>query len=145
MDTSEPYIRDLLSDVNFTPAPGRTRDDIIDIIEHILSYESYVNIDLNDIITVLNNSSVVDIASATVPCNRIGIAISSMLRADQPGHTLSNVLINFNIGPDFTMEQMAQANEIFNSLNREIDVVWGITHAEAPTCEAGISVILGFK
>ncbi len=145
MESLKQKIRESLVETGCNTAPGLTIEDLVNLIDRIMSHKSYVNIDFNDVAHVLKNSSVVNIASAKAAYDQIGNALSPMLRADQPGHKLSNVIIHFTIGPDFTMEHITKISDVITSLAPEINVIWGVSNSDTLTGEAEISVILGFN
>lgn len=144
MDSLKSEISALLAETGCSLAPGLSIDKFVDLIDHILSGKQYINLDFADIAAAIKNSSVVNIASATVPYDRIGSTISPMLRAKQPGRTLYDVIINLRVGPDFTIEHTKQLNEALNSCPYKINAIWGVSQVDTSNGETEISAIFGY-
>lgn len=145
MDSSKSDLLNLFKDFDLNLAPGRTLEEFVSCIDPFFSGKSYMNIDFNDIATLLRNSSVIDFTSVTVPYDNIGSALTEIFRKNLPDRKLANILFNLTIGDDFTMDHVSQISEAISPLPEEINVIWGMSRSETATHEALISVILGFN
>ena len=145
MNTISSEIRKALDENDIKPAPGTTLDEIADFFARIESYDRYINVDFDDFISIIRDSSVIGIASETVSYDNIGTALRTILATTVDGRKPSSVLVNFNIGPDFMMEHMHLVSEAVETLPSDVDMIWGMSHSNSDAREAEVAVAMGYK
>ncbi len=74
MNTFSSEIRKALDENNIRPAVGTTLVEIADFFTRIESYDRYINVDFDDFLSLMRESSVIGIASKTVSYDNIGTA-----------------------------------------------------------------------
>ncbi len=145
MNTFSSEIRKALDENNIRPAVGTTLVEIADFFTRIESYDRYINVDFDDFLSLIRESSVIGIASETVSYDNIGSALRSILATTVDGSKPSSVLVNFNIGPDFMMEHMHLVSEAVETLPSDVNMTWGMSHSNSDAREVEVAVAMGYK
>lgn len=145
MNTFSSEIRKALDENNIRPAVGTTLVEIADFFTRIESYDRYINVDFDDFLSLIRESSVIGIASETVSYDNIGSALRSILATTVDGSKPSSVIVNFNIGPDFLMEHMQLVSEAVETLPSDVDMTWGMSHSNSDAREVEVAVAMGYK
>jgi len=111
-------------------------DDVLSIgakgIAEIITVEGYVNVDFEDVRTVMTNSGVAIMGSATTSgedraTKAVELALSSPLLNDNNIYGASNILLYINSGKkEVTMDEVAAITDyIQEEAGLDADVIWG--------------------
>jgi cell division protein FtsZ len=132
---SNDKLREMYGNLKLSEAFGQA-DDVLSIaakgIAEIITVEGYVNVDFEDVRTVMTKSGVAIMGSATTSGENRAIkaveqALASPLLNDNNIFGASNILLYINSGKDeVTMDEVAEITDyIQEEAGMDADVIWG--------------------
>lgn len=132
---SNDKLRDMYGNLKLSEAFGQA-DDVLSIaakgIAEIITVEGYVNVDFEDVRTVMTNSGVAIMGSATTSGEDRAIkaveqALASPLLNDNNIFGASNILLYISSGrEEVTMDEVAEITDyIQEEAGMDADVIWG--------------------
>ncbi len=116
-------------------------------IAEVISVTGIINVDFNDVNTVLKNSGVAIMGSATAEgTNRateaVQKALASPLLNDNDIKGAKYVLLNITYGEDLMMNEMGEITDfIQEAAGSSADVIWGYGHDETLGAKIGVTII----
>jgi cell division protein FtsZ len=128
-------IREIYGDLKVSEAFSRA-DDVLAIaakgIAEIITVHGYINVDFADVETVMNNSGVAILGSASASgddraIEAVKLALNSPLLNDNNISGARNILINITSGADeATMDEIGQITDYIQSCaGDDADLIWG--------------------
>ena len=120
------------------------------IAENIIANMGVINLDASDVRGLKECSDFIDGTTADGKLDQLGelasSAISKMKDA-HPGSRLVSLLLKIRVadGTEFLMEHIAPIQEVFERLDENVNVKWGIEINAPVPDEFRVCVVCGFK
>ncbi|MCM1518787.1 MAG: cell division protein FtsZ [Pseudoflavonifractor sp.] len=135
-------LTEIYSDLNFINAFGKADDTLSTAarsISDLITCKGHINLDFNDVDTTLRNGGAAIISSGYGEGDhRVTKAINDALNSpllknrDILGSKklLFNLYFSREAEQEFVMEEAEELNEFMRTLDREVDVIWGVAFDE---------------
>ena len=135
-------LTEIYSDLNFINAFGKADDTLSTAarsISDLITCKGHINLDFNDVDTTLRNGGAAIISSGYGEGDHrvtkaINDALNSPLLKNRDILGSKKLLFNLYFSPkaerEFVMEEAEELNEFMRTLDREVDVIWGVAFDE---------------
>lgn len=136
-------LTEIYSDLNFINAFGKADDTLSTAarsISDLITCKGHINLDFNDVDTTLRNGGAAIISSGYGEGDHrvtkaINDALNSPLLKNRDILGSKKLLFNLYFSRDaeqeFVMEEAEELNEFMRTLDREVDVIWGVAFDES--------------